>query len=131
FMRAKLHSAQGDVAGTETALLKSIELNTNSYAAYEALAKLYLDSNRGAQAVNELDKVLARTPDNIPALMQKALIQERLSNYTQAAESYERILTLAPQFGFGLNNLAYIYSEHLLKLDRAYKLATKAHELLP
>lgn len=130
-MQANLYSAQGDATGAETALLKTIELNTNALAAYGALAKLYLDSNRGVQALSKLDEILARAPNNIPALMQKALIHERMSNYAKAAESYEKILTVAPQFGHCINNLAYLYSEHLGKLDRAYDLATKAHELLP
>jgi len=130
FIRARLLMAQADLRGAEAALLKTIELDTNALAAYSALAKLYVNSQRVPQAVAKLDEVLARAPNNIPALMQKAMVFEQITNYARASESYEVILAAAPRFGLALNNLAYIYSEHLPKLDRAYELATRAREVL-
>ena len=44
---------------------------------------------------------------------------------------YEKLLAINPNFVLALNNLAYLYTEHLNNLDKAYELARKAHELQP
>jgi tetratricopeptide (TPR) repeat protein len=131
FMLAKVHLAQGQTTNAENALLKTIEFDTNSVAAYSILARLYVATGRGTDAVSKLDEALVKAPNNIPSLVQKAMILNALTNYTQAAEAYEKALSLAPQFPLALNNLAYLYSENLGKLDRAYELAAKAHQLAP
>jgi tetratricopeptide (TPR) repeat protein len=131
FMLAMVHRAAGDTNNAEAALLKAIELDTNAVAAYSVLAQLYAESGRGAEAVRKLDQALAQAPNNPVALIQKAMLLDRLGQYSQAAETYEKLLTVAPRLVLALNNLAYLYSEHLGKLDRARTLATQACELAP
>ncbi|HEY0228847.1 MAG TPA: nucleotide disphospho-sugar-binding domain-containing protein, partial [Mycobacterium sp.] len=45
--------------------------------------------------------------------------------------AYQKIIGVNPDFSPALNNLAYIYSEHLGQVDRAYTYAQKAHQLRP
>jgi Tfp pilus assembly protein PilF len=54
-----------------------------------------------------------------------------MKNYSAARETYEKLLALAPRSGLVLNNLAYLYSEHLGDLDKAYEAGWKARELRP
>jgi tetratricopeptide (TPR) repeat protein len=130
-MLAKVHMASGDTTNAEAALLRTIELDTNSLTAYGNLARLYAASNRSAEALGKMDEALAKAPNNISALTLKAMLLSSVSNYSKAAESYEKILTLAPRFGLALNNLAYLYCEQIVKLDRAYELAARARDLAP
>src|SRR5262249_3658475 len=55
-------------------------------------------------------------------------IQEQLKHFDAARDAYEKLLTVAPNVPFALNNLAVLYSEHFGQLDKAYDLATKAKE---
>ena len=63
--------------------------------------------------------------------MLAASIQSDNQDYKKAAAAYEQLLLAAPKFSPAINNLAYLYSENLGQLDRAYELAKQARELLP
>jgi tetratricopeptide (TPR) repeat protein len=60
-----------------------------------------------------------------------AVIYERMKDYPNARDAYEKVLTLRPDWFLALNNLAYLYAEHFNRLDRAYELAQKARNLNP
>ena len=58
-----------------------------------------------------------------------ALVYDRMKDYPKARDAYEKLLSTQPNFVPALNNLAYLYTERLNDLDKAYDLARKAHEL--
>ena len=62
--------------------------------------------------------------------MTLALVYENMKNYPKAREAYEKLLAIQPNFVPALNNLAYLYTEHMDNLDKAYELASKARGLL-
>ena len=72
---------------------------------------------------------LSKNPNNAPALMTLALVYERMQDYPKARDAYEKLLSIKPDFVPALNNLAYLYTEHLNDLDKAYELARKARDL--
>src|SRR5262245_62687176 len=51
----------------------------------------------------------------------RSMIQGRLKHFDAARDAYEKVLTVAPNAPFALNNLAVLYSEHFGQLDKAYK----------
>src|SRR5262245_65901857 len=53
-----------------------------------------------------------------------------MQNYPNARDAYEKVLSIQPNFVPALNNLAYLYTEHMDNLDKAYELASKARGLL-
>ncbi len=61
--------------------------------------------------------------------MTLALVYERMKDYPKAHDAYEKLLSIQPNFVPALNNLAYLYAEQLDNLDKAYELASKAHQL--
>jgi tetratricopeptide (TPR) repeat protein len=130
-MLAKVYSAGNEHAKAEDALIKVIELDPNSQPGYLALARTYIASNKHQLALERLNALLARTPNDPTALMRTAAIHHELKNYTAARDIYEKLLALHPRFAPALNNLAYLYSEELNQLDKAYKLARTARELQP
>jgi tetratricopeptide (TPR) repeat protein len=129
-LRAKIYIAQGEFSRAEADLLKAIELDPKLEAAYVVLAQIYLATNRPDQAIAKLNTYL-ENDKSVPALMQLAMIHGQLKNFSAASEVYEKLLKIDPNYGAALNNLAVIYSEHILQLDKAYDLAKKATELGP
>src|SRR6185503_13356242 len=88
-------------------------------------------SKKHAEAIAKLNAVLEKSPADVPALMLRGMIQTELKDYSAAAESYEKLLTVSPRFIPALNNLAWLYSEHLNRLDKAYAMARSARDLQP
>jgi len=129
-LRAKIYLAQQDFAHAEPDLLKAIELDPKLEVAYQLLAELYVASNRQEEAIAKLTAFVENNKGApaLPALMQLAMIQERLKHFEAARDAYEKVLTVAPNVPLALNNLAVLYSEHFGQLDKAYDLATKAKE---
>ncbi len=128
---AKVFLAQQDTKQAEAALLKAIEVQADFQPAYLLLAQLYLKSDQREKAMQELLAVVAKNPKDVGALMIIGMIHDQAKDYAAARDAYEKLLAVNPKFGPALNNLAYLYSEHLGRLDKAYELANKARELQP
>ncbi len=129
-LRGKIYFAQRNFKEAEADLSKAIELDPNLQSAYLLLSQLYVASNKEQQAIEELNAAVEKNK-TVPALMQLGVIHERLKHFAEARETYEKLLTAAPNFPPALNNLAVLYSEHLGQLDSAYELARKAKEATP
>ena len=129
-LRGKIYLAQQDFTKAEADLLKAIDLDPNLTPAYLLLAQLYAVSNRQEEAIGKLTAFVEKN-NSVPALMQLAMLQQQTKNFTAARDSYEKLLTIAPNLPLALNNLAVLYSEHLGQLDKAYDLAKRANEAAP
>ena len=131
FLEGKLHAARGEWDHAETALLKTLELDPNYSSAYDLLISTYIASDKLTQAIDKLNSLLSKDPNNVRLLMLSGLINDKLKQFQQAGDAYEKLLSLRPDFAPALNNLAYLYAERLNKLDKAYDLARKARALQP
>jgi tetratricopeptide (TPR) repeat protein len=129
-LRGKIYLAQRDFAHGEADLLKSIELDPKLEPSYRLLTQLYVATNRQQQAIEKLTAFVKNNND-VPALMQLAVIQQNQKHFAEARDAYEKLLTAAPNFVAALNNLAVLYSEDLGQLDKAYDLAKRAREAAP
>lgn len=131
-LRGKIYLAQRDFTHAEPDLLKAIELDPKLEPGYLLLAQLYVASNRAQEAIGEL-RAFVEKNKTAPALMQLAMINEQLKNFSAARDAYEKLLTVAPNSPLALNNLAILYSERLGEpnLEKAYELAKKANEAAP
>jgi tetratricopeptide (TPR) repeat protein len=123
-------TAQDDISQAETALLKAIEVEPNLPTSYLMLAQLYISTGKEQAALDRLNTLVSKT-NNVVAYMQIGMIYDMLNNYPAARDAYEKLLTVNPNFGPALNNLSYVYSEHLGNLDKAYTLAEKCRQLAP
>jgi tetratricopeptide (TPR) repeat protein len=94
------------------------------------LAQLYVATNRTEQAVAKLSEF---TKDNtsVPALMELAMLQQRLKHFPEARDAYEKVVNAAPNAALALNNLAVLDAEQFGQLDSAYDLAKQAREAAP
>src|ERR1017187_8084965 len=130
-LAAKVFLAQGKRDQAEATLLKAAEVDPTSQGAYLLLAQIYSDASQNEKAMAQLDAAMSKNPKDVAALMLAAKIYTATKDYKGAAAAYEKLLKIDSKFSPALNNLAYIYSENLPNLDRAYELAQHARELLP
>lgn len=128
---AKILLAQGPTAQAETALLGILKIDSANENALFLLAQLYSDTGRNKLALATVNAATANDPTNTVAWMLAADIYEQNKDWPAAAAAYERLLKIDPKNSPALNNLAYLDSERLDRLDRAYELAQRARELLP
>jgi len=127
----RIYLAQKDAVQAEAALKKAVQLKADSPLAYFLLAELYVTTKQDAKALVDLKEVVARNPKNTQALMLMATIEDRERDFTASKAAYERLLAADPDNGAALNNLAYVYSEKIGDLNKAFELAQRARKVLP
>ena len=130
-LTTKIFLAETNQDQAEATLLKVIEMDPENQNAYLLLAQLYHDTRQNTKALAKLDAAVAKDSKDISAMMLAATIHSDDKDYKSAAADYEKLLLASPKFSPAINNLAYLYSEYLGRLDRAYDLAQHARELLP
>lgn len=129
--RAKVFLAQKKSDEAEAALLKAVEVKPEDLSAYLLLAQLYYETQQSQKALAKLDIALAKNPRDLSVLMLQAVIHNANKEYQVAADTYEKLLAVSPHCRPAINNLAYLYSVNLNRIDRAYELAQQARELMP
>jgi len=130
FMMARVDITARRTDAAEADLRKVIELDPTYDRAYFALAQIYLATKKTDAAIERLTALVAKTKST-SAQMQIGAIHNRLQQYDLAAADYQKALTLDPRLAGAMNDLAYLYAEHLGKLDEAQALATQARTLAP
>ena len=131
FLDGKIHAVQRQWNEAEAALQKTLDLDANFSGAYDLLISIYLTTDRLPQALERLNAILVKEPENMAALMLTASIHEKRGDFAKAREAYERILALRPDSPGAQNNLAYLYAERLNEPDKAYEHARKARVSQP
>ena len=131
FLEGKVYAAEGKWDLAEASLNKALSLNADFPGAYGMLATVYLAANKLPQAAQEVEKLVTKSPRNVQALMTLGNIYEKMRDFSKARDAYERLLSITPDFAPALNNLAFLYAEHLKQPDKAYPLAQKARSLQP
>jgi tetratricopeptide (TPR) repeat protein len=131
FLEARVYRAQGDLNQAEAALKKALEADPNFMSAYQLLATTYLAGNKLSKATEQLEEIVTTRPRDQGSLMLLANIYEQAKDYNKARQTYENLLAINNQHFPALNNLAYLFGEHLGQLDKAHDLARKARSLAP
>ena len=131
FLQARIHAAQQKWDLAEASLVKTLELDPNFVSAYDMLVSTYVAAGKLTQALGQLDGMVALNPNSERPLMLSAMIHDRSKDYAKAAATYEKLLAQNANFAPALNNLAWLYAEHLHQVDRGYELARKARSLQP
>ncbi len=131
FVEGRICAAKKEWDLAEAALLKAIKLDVDFTSAYELLVGIYVENGKLVEAVSQLEAFLERKPEDIRALLTSALIYERMNQYAEARDSYEKVIAATPSSAVAWNNLAWLYVEHLNDLSKAYETAMKARVLRP
>jgi tetratricopeptide (TPR) repeat protein len=118
----------------EAATLLRSRLNgtfENDYQVNAQIAQMYIEANRGKEAVEAAQKLLQMTPQQSPALTAQSLVllssaQERAGDFRGAEESLRKVLARDPESAIALNNLGYFLAEHGERLKEALDMIQRA-----
>lgn len=131
FLKGQVAAAQQKWADAESALQKAIELDANFAPSYGLLVSVYAAQNKLPQAISQLEADVKKNPGDPRALVMIGLFYEQMKDYAKARDTYEKLIAANSDSVAGLNNLAYLYTERLPQLERAFELAQKARTLAP
>lgn len=126
----------GRVSDAETSMRRALELNPALPRAADARRFLELLAlcARPADAVladAKVKQIVAAHPNNAPALMALALIQEQKPDPKAASQAYEQLLAKYPEFSPAQKNLTMLYAADPVDAPKAASLATKARLAFP
>lgn len=114
------------------ALIRSrIKGKPEDYNEYLTLATVYMDADRGADAVIAARKALELAPEDQAELVTQALLvlssaQERANDFKGAEDSLRHVLAKDPANPTALNNLGYFLTERGERLPEALQMIERA-----
>lgn len=101
----------GDTAKASESYLKALEYNKNMKIASFNLAKAYIEVEKYSEAIEIIDGMLIKEPENTILLSAKAYCVYRFGNYEKATEIYDNVLDIDP------GNLEALYNSAIIKID--------------
>ena len=130
-LQAQTLLARGEV-GDAMSLLEDARIqHADRPIAHVALASVYIDNDRGDDAVRVLTEAEQRFPDSRLITFQLGAVFERVRRYTEAEQAFRRVLDRNPDDAPTLNYLGYMLAELGERLDESVMLIQRALELDP
>jgi tetratricopeptide (TPR) repeat protein len=127
--QALRHTGKVDegVALLETAVQK----HADDPSAYIALAQIYGEVDRGAQAIKLLQDAQARFPNDNSILFELGATFDRQKQFAPAEAAFKQLIGRDPQNASALNYLGYMLAERGERLDESVDYVKKALEIEP
>lgn len=93
-----------------------------------ALLDFYAGKGDAGQSASIATARLERDRDDIPGLVTSGLVAQRSGKFADAAQQFERVVTLNKSFPVAQRQLAILYAEHLKNDQKAYDYGSKARQ---
>ena len=97
YLRGKLYLAEEKFDLAQTALLKAIDLDPNLSPAYDLLMPTYAHAKNLPEALNQMNAVLAKKPDDLRALLVIGMIYSQMKEFDKARDAYEKVVVASPR----------------------------------
>ncbi len=128
--------SMGRVAEARTAMRNALQTGipfarTNDASQFLAMTALTDTPARALAAQSQVAEILKSNPDDVPALMVKALIAGQKADPATAQQIYEDVLKRYPDFAPAQKQLAILYAKDPANDTKAYPLAVKALQAFP
>ena len=104
---------------TDETLLKLLEVS------------IYQELKRYDDAIAIMEWLSASHPDDISFMLQLSILYDMTDQFDKAEEALSKVIEEEPDHALALNNLAYMYSEHDVKLNKALDMVKKSIEIEP
>jgi tetratricopeptide (TPR) repeat protein len=123
--------ALGDTDEAERLARAGLETDADAIEAYAVLGRVYLRTNRLAEATTEFARLADRQPRNVSVHTTVGMLHQMQGQIDEARAAFERALDLDGNATVAANNLAWIHAEHGGDLNVALKLARTARTAMP
>lgn len=97
----------------------------------QAEAELLRDAKRFVESFDVFDRALARYPDNLELLYDRAMAAEKLNRLDVLERDLRRMIQLKPDYAHAYNALGYTLADRTPRLAEAIELLQKALNLAP
>ncbi|PYR29692.1 MAG: hypothetical protein DMF92_10985 [Acidobacteria bacterium] len=108
-----------------------VKKHADEPAAYVALAQLYSDASRGADAVQLLRDVEPKFPADTAIPFELGAVFDKQKRFADAEAAFHRVLARQPDNAAALNYLGYMLAERGERLDESVRYLKKALEIEP
>jgi tetratricopeptide (TPR) repeat protein len=108
----------GDMAAVSS-MMKKLQENPEDVQAMRSLGMSFMDMQAWEKAMSFWDMLLERDGNDVMALNQKGFCLFELEKYAEAAELFERMLTIEQKNFHAHYNLGVIYKHYLSEPDKA------------
>lgn len=99
--------------------------------AHIALAQVYAEASRSAQAIKVLQTAQSRFPTETLLTFELGAILDKQKRHAEAEAAFRQVIAREPENASALNYLAYILAERGEKLDESVNLVQRALQLEP
>lgn len=94
--KAQIFTARQDLKGAEESFRKAIELEPKNILFHEALVSFYLSLGKPIEAVNHLNTMTQKFPEDQEILLALSSLLEKLNNVSEAEKGYQKAVELKP-----------------------------------
>src|SRR5438132_1627504 len=123
---------QSGKADQGIALLEGqLQKHSDDPEAYVALAQVYSETNRGAQAVKMLQDAQAKFPSESSLTFELAAVFEKQKKYSDAEAVFRQLIAREPNHAGALNYLGYMLAERGERLDESVGYIKRALAIEP
>lgn len=108
----------GDMAGISS-MMQKLKANPEDVEAMRGLGMAFMEMQAWEKSLSFWDMVLEKSPEDVMALNQKGFCLFELGKHAEAAELFERMLTLEKGNFHAHYNLGVIYKHYLSQPEKA------------
>jgi tetratricopeptide (TPR) repeat protein len=112
-------------------LEEAVKNHSGEPLAYIALAQLYSEADRGAQAVRVLQDAQAKFPTVNAISFELGTVFDKQKKFAEAESAFKQVLTRDPENATALNYLGYMLAERGERLDESVGYLKKALQIEP
>jgi tetratricopeptide (TPR) repeat protein len=127
----RTYAATGDLARSEAALRRAIDLDPSLMEAYHVLGQVFVRQNKLDEARTAYEARLKERPNDVGAHTMVGMLLLTQGKMADAKAQFEKVVSIDPRAAVALNNLAYFDAEAGSNLDVALTRAQTAKSLLP
>lgn len=117
-MPGGMGQAGGDMAGISS-MMQKLQANPEDVEAMRSLGMAFMEMKAWDKSASFWDMILEKSPDDVMALNQKGFCLFELGKHAEAAELFERMLTVEKGNFHAHYNLGVIYKHYLSQPDKA------------
>jgi tetratricopeptide (TPR) repeat protein len=131
---AEAHALAGEWGLAADTLQNALKADGSSGESMNALIRVYIDQSKIPEAITFCEKRIQENPEKKAEYYYLGQMYELTGDYEKAIATYEKLVEKQPDHWAGVNNLAYLLSDHgrsAKDIAKAFALAHKANAAYP